>query len=60
MAMRRLEVIRLKRLVLLLCATAVALFACSSVKNVVVKDIPLQEQEAVLAKYKDRNVWLSG
>jgi len=26
-------------------------------KNVVVKDLALQEQEAVLAKYKDRNVW---
>ncbi len=26
-------------------------------KNVVVKDIPLQDQEAVLATYKDRHVW---
>jgi hypothetical protein len=31
--------------------------ACSSFKKVVVKDIPLEEQEAVLAKYKDRLVW---
>jgi hypothetical protein len=31
--------------------------ACSSVKKVVVKDIPLQEQEQVLDKYKDRPVW---
>jgi hypothetical protein len=31
--------------------------SCSSVKHVVVKDIPLQDQEQVLDKYKDRNVW---
>jgi len=31
--------------------------SCGSVKKVVVKDIPLQEQEAVLDKYKDRDVW---
>jgi hypothetical protein len=42
---------------MLLLATVVAISACSSVKNVVVKDIPLQDQEAVLAKYKDRRVW---
>ena len=47
----------MKRLVLLLVAASVAVSACSSVKKVVVKDIPLQDQEAVLAKYKDRNVW---
>jgi hypothetical protein len=50
-------VIGLKRLVVLLVATAVALSACSSVKKVVVKDIPLQEQEQVLDKYRDRPVW---
>lgn len=31
--------------------------SCSSVKKVVVKDIPLQDQEAVLEKYRDRDVW---
>lgn len=31
--------------------------SCSSVKHVVVKDIPLQDQEQVMDKYKDRNVW---
>jgi hypothetical protein len=46
----------LKKLILLLLATVVAM-SCGSVKNVVVKDIPLQEQDAVLAKYKDRVVW---
>lgn len=38
-------------------ALAVAFAACSSVKNVVVKDIPLEEQQAILEEYKDRNVW---
>ena len=38
-------------------ALAVALPACSSVKNVVVKDIPLETQEEVLKQYKDRMVW---
>ena len=47
----------LKRLVVLLFATMVAVSACSSVKKVVVKDIPLEDQEQVLAKYKDRPVW---
>lgn len=51
------EVIGLKKLVVLLFATVVAMSACGSMKNVVVKDIPLQEQEAVLDKYKDRHVW---
>lgn len=46
----------MRKLILLLVAAA-ALLACGNVKNIVVKDIPLQEQEAVLAKYKDRNVW---
>jgi hypothetical protein len=50
------EVIGLKRFLLVLVA-AVAAMSCSSVKKVVVKDIPLQEQEAVLNKYKDRDVW---
>src|SRR5512134_2080951 len=55
--MSRVEVIGLKKLVVLLFATVVAMSACGSMKNVVVKDIPLQEQEAVLDKYKDRHVW---
>ena len=38
-------------------AMAAALAACSSVKNVVVKDIPLEEQELILKEYKDRIVW---
>ena len=47
----------LKKLIVLLLAAVVAVAACGSVKNVVVKDIPLQEQDQVLAKYKDRVVW---
>ena len=35
----------------------VATVACSTVKKVVVKDIPLQEQEVILKEYKDRYVW---
>lgn len=31
--------------------------ACSTVKNVVVKDVPLEEQEIILKEYKDRYVW---
>lgn len=46
----------MKRLVLVLFA-AVAAISCGSVKNVVVKDIPLEDQESVLNKYKDRLVW---
>ena len=46
----------MRRVILLFVATAVAV-GCSSVKKAVVKDIPLQDQEAVLAKYKDRQVW---
>ncbi|HEU4366167.1 MAG TPA: hypothetical protein VFT13_11970 [Candidatus Krumholzibacteria bacterium] len=38
-------------------AMVAALAACSSVKNVVVKDIPLEEQELILKEYKDRIVW---
>jgi hypothetical protein len=38
-------------------AMAVAVSACSSVKNSVVKDMPIEAQEAVLKKYKDRIVW---
>ena len=38
-------------------AAALAVVACSSVKKVVVKDLPLEEQEQVRAEYKDRIVW---
>lgn len=38
-------------------AVVVGLSACSSVKQVVVKDIPLEEQESILKEYKDRIVW---
>ena len=38
-------------------ALVAALSACSSVKNVVVKDIPLQEQQDILKEYKERIVW---
>lgn len=31
--------------------------ACSSVKKIVVKDIPLEDQKAVLDKYAGRTVW---
>jgi hypothetical protein len=35
----------------------VATAACSKVKSVVVKDVPLEEQEVILKEYKDRYVW---
>jgi hypothetical protein len=35
----------------------VATAACSTVKKVVVKDVPLEEQEIILKEYKDRFVW---
>jgi hypothetical protein len=38
-------------------ALGVAVVGCSSVKKVVVKDIPLEEQKSVLEEYKDRYVW---
>ena len=38
-------------------ALAMALSACSSVKDVVVKDIPIEEQKDILKEYKNRNVW---
>jgi hypothetical protein len=38
-------------------AIALTLTACSSVKNVVVKDIPLEEQQDILKEYKNRIVW---
>ena len=47
----------MKKLALLLVAISVAIIACSSVKNIVVKDLPLEEQQQVLDKYKDRDVW---
>lgn len=50
------EVIGLKKLILLFIG-ALLVTSCGSVKKVVVKDIPLQDQEAVLAKYQDRIVW---
>ncbi len=34
-----------------------AIAACSSVKNVVVQDMPLEVQKDVLDEYKDRYVW---
>ena len=42
---------------LLWVVVALTVVSCSSVKNVVVKDLPLEEQEQVLAEYKDRIVW---
>lgn len=44
----------MKKLILLL---ILVLFSCSSVKHVIVKDIPLQDQEALLEKYKNRKAW---
>jgi hypothetical protein len=44
----------MKKLILLL---ILVLFSCSSVKHAIVKDIPLQEQEALLDKYKNRKAW---
>jgi hypothetical protein len=49
-------VIRLKRILCVLAAVVLAA-ACSSVKKVVVKDIPLEEQERILTEYKDRIAW---
>lgn len=36
---------------------ALGMLACSAVKDVVVKDIPLEEQKAILKEYKNRHVW---
>ena len=32
-------------------------FGCSSVKNVVIKDIPIEKQKALLKEYKNRKAW---
>ncbi len=44
----------MKKLILLL---MLVLFSCSSVKHAIVKDIPLQDQKALLDKYKNRKAW---
>jgi len=36
---------------------ALAMVACSTVKEVVVKDIPIEEQKSILKEYKNRHVW---
>ncbi len=46
----------MKRLAWIL-ALAVAATGCSSVKKVVVKDIPLEVQKSILDEYKERIVW---
>ena len=52
----KVEVIRLKKVAWVM-AAVLAVAACSSVKNVVVKDIPLEEQERIMKEYKDRTAW---
>ncbi len=46
----------MKRLAFVL-ALGVAVVGCSSMKKVVVKDIPIEEQKQILKEYTDRYVW---
>lgn len=47
----------MKKLVLVVPLLLVIGFACSSVKNFVVKDLALEEQQALMDEYKDRYAW---
>lgn len=49
----------LKKL-LLIAPIILAVAACSTVKKVVVKDIPIEEQNAIMETYKDRSAWTRG
>jgi len=53
------KVIELKKL-LWIVPVVLAVAACSTVKKVVVKDIPLEDQEAITKEYKDRSAWTRG
>ncbi len=44
----------MKKLILIL---ILVLFGCSTVKHAIIKDIPLEKQEALLEKYKNRKAW---
>jgi hypothetical protein len=44
----------MKKLILLL---ALVLVGCSTMKHAIVKDIPLEEQKALMEKYKNQNAW---
>ncbi|NIM20734.1 MAG: hypothetical protein GTO51_11000 [Candidatus Latescibacteria bacterium] len=33
------------------------LFSCSSVKHAIIKDIPIEKQEALIKKYKNKKAW---
>lgn len=46
--------------VLFVVVVGLVLTGCGTVKNQVVKDLPLEEQELVLKEYKDRYVWSRG
>ena len=37
-----------------------AIVSCSTVKKVVVKDIAIEDQKAILEEYKDRSAWTRG
>ena len=47
----------MRKLVLPIAVLAMAAAACSSVKEVVNQDVPLEVQEKIMDKYKDRYVW---
>jgi len=51
---------QLKRLLMILPLVALALGACSTYKNVVVKDIPLEEQKLITDAYVGRAAWSRG
>jgi hypothetical protein len=48
------------RNLLVAAAVLIAANGCSQVKNVVVKDIPLEEQKLIHDTYKDRTAWTRG
>jgi len=52
-------VIAVKKLLLIL-PLVLAISACSGYKKVVVKDIPLEQQEEIMDTYKDRSAWTRG
>jgi len=53
------EVMALKKL-LLIAPLILAVAACSTVKKVVVKDIPIEDQNAIHSEYNDRSAWTRG
>jgi hypothetical protein len=48
------------RKLLIIAPIILAMVACSTVKKVVVKDIALEDQEAIMKEFKDRSAWTRG